>query len=160
MPDTTHAETLNRQSLFAFPSYFASLPPPEMAALTGVWRAEFVGPGWLRRIAPPGLALLGLGGWWGKEFTSPGKASNIVERDGSLLRVLPMLVKEAVSLVDGQRGVAISYPSGSPFPWPWVVDEVRRLDETTLLALTLTTPRWLPRLPMPFLLHRQEQSKI
>jgi hypothetical protein len=128
----------------------AALPLPSPA---GIYRAELVGPGWLRRLAPPALALGGLRGWWGKAFDGQG-AVNIVERDGIQLRVLPMAVLVAPSLVDAKPAISLHYPKGSPFPWPWIVDEARRLDETTLLCMTLVNLPWAPKVAFPFLLHR------
>jgi hypothetical protein len=62
------------------------------------------------------------------------------------------------SLVDGKPGVTVQYPKDSPFPWPLVVDELRRLDDTTLLGLTIVNAGFLRKLAFPFLLYYQEQS--
>ncbi len=159
MQASVQAQSLNRQALTSFPSLFAALAPPLQATeLVGVYRAEFVGPAWLRRIAPPGLALGGLGGWWGKRFDGLRHGYNLVYRRGKLTPVLPMMVQAAPSRLDGKDGITLCYPAGSPFPWPWVIDEVRQLDSNTLLGMSLTTRRWLPRLALPFLLHAQEHA--
>jgi hypothetical protein len=121
--------------------------------MAGIYRAEFVGPAWLRALAPPSLALGGLAGWWGKAFDGRGGALNIVVRDGNQRRVLPMMVARVPSLIDGALGLTLSYPKGSPFPWPWIVDEVRRLDEQTFLCMTVVKPKGLRRLAFPFVLH-------
>jgi hypothetical protein len=130
---------------------FTSLSAPESP--TGTYRAEFVGPTWLRKLAPPALAIGGLAGWWGKEFAEPGRAVNLVRRGDTLARVLPMTVANRPSLLDGRPGITLSYPPGSPFPWPWIVDEVRRLEAEAFLCMTVVNVRWLPRLVFPFLLH-------
>jgi hypothetical protein len=140
-------------SLGHYRQIFTSLPMPAPESLTGVWQAEFVGPAWLRLSAPPALAIGGLARWWGKEFTEPGRAANLVRRGADLARVLPMVVTAAPSLLDGKPGISLGYPPGSPFPWPWIVDEVRRLDEQSLLCMTVVNVRWLPKLAFPFLLH-------
>jgi hypothetical protein len=145
MADITH------ESLSGLRRLFTSLPAP--ATLTGVYRAEFVGPGWLRVLAPPSLALGGLAGWWGKAFDGKGRAVNIVVRDGTQRRVLPMTVARVPSLIDGMPGLTLSYPKGSPFPWFWVVDELRRLDEHTFLCMTVIKLRGLRKLAFPFVLH-------
>ena len=147
---------LNRQTLGSFLPLFKTLIPPEPAALAGVYQAEFVGPAWLRKTAPLSLALGGLSGWWGKAFDGQGHGDNILRRRGSFMRVLPMVVRSAPSHLDGKEGITISYPAGSPFPWPWIVDEVRRLDPTTLLGMTLATLDWAPKIAFPFLLHYRE----
>jgi hypothetical protein len=142
---------LVHESLGRLRRLFTSLAAP--GSLAGVYRAEFVGPAWLRTLAPPSLALGGLAGWWGKAFDGQGGAVNIVVRDGTQRRVLPMTIAGIPSLIDGVPGLTLSYPKGSPFPWFWIVDEVRRLDEQTLLCMTVIKPRGLRKLAFPFVLH-------
>ena len=72
MSENEQARRLNQLPLSAFKPLFGSLPPPELALTTGAFQAEFTGPGWLRKIAGPGLTLVGLGGWWGKVCGYPG----------------------------------------------------------------------------------------
>ncbi len=97
-----------RESLGRLRRLFTSLPAPD--TLTGVCRAEFVGPAWLRALAPPSLALGGLAGWWGKAFDGRGGAVNIVVRDGTQRRVLPMTIARVPSLIDGIPGLTLGYP--------------------------------------------------
>jgi hypothetical protein len=139
------------ESLGRLRRLFTSLPAPE--SLTGVYRAEFVGPVWLRTLAPPSLALGGLAGWWGKAFDNQDGAVNIVVRSGTQRRVLPMTIARVPSLLDGVPGFTLGYPKGSRLPWPWIVDEVRRLDEQTLLCMTVIKPKGLRKLAFPFVLH-------
>ena len=149
---------LNRLPLGAFPGLFHELTPPTVEAMHGRFQAEFVGPGWLRRIAPPGLAPLGLGGWWGKTFDGRGQGINLVRRRGQLVEVIPIKLAEAPSLLDGRIGLNITYPPGSRFPWPIIIDEVRWLDDATLLGLTLVPKAGLHRLALPFLLRKTERE--
>ena len=72
MSENEQARRLNQLPLSAFKPLFGSLPPPELALTTGVFQAEFTGPVWLRKIAAPGVALVGLGGRRGKVFGYPG----------------------------------------------------------------------------------------
>jgi hypothetical protein len=103
-------QTLSDERLRSFDALFSTLGVPDAAGLTGVHRAEFVGPAWLRKGAPVALVLGGLGGWWGKEFPGPTDATNLVQRRGGLLRVLPMKLLVAPSLLDGQlRGRSRRY---------------------------------------------------
>jgi hypothetical protein len=148
---------LNRQTFGSFLPLFKTLIPLEPAALVGIYQAELVGPAWLRKTAPLSLALGGLPGWWGKAFDRQGHGDNILRRRGSFMRVLPMVVRSAPSRLDGKEGITISYPAGSSFPWPWIVDEVRRLGPTTLLGMTLVALDWAPKVAFPFLLHYREK---
>lgn len=142
---------ITRESLVRLRRQFSSLAAPD--SLAGVYRAEFVGPAWLRILAPPALALGGLAGWWGKVFDGRGSAANIIVRGGTQQQVLPMMAVHAPSLIDGVAGITLIYSKGSPFPWPWIVDEVRRLDNQTLLCITVVRPRGLRWLAFPFVLH-------
>jgi len=138
----------------SFKALFSALGVPDPAALAGVHWAEFVGPAWLRKSAPSALVLGGLSGWWGKEFLGPAGATNLVQRQGRLLRVLPMKLIVAPSLLDGRPAVQLHYPPGSRLPWPWILDELRQLDESTLLGMTLVKARRFPRIAFPFVLHK------
>ena len=120
--------------------------------MKGFYHAEFTGPAWLRTIAPPGLAIGGLGGWWGKEFMGDGTGMNIVMRGGQLRRILQVHLELGASSVDGKPAILIRYPKDSQFPWPRVIDELRSLDETSLLGLTIFEIGPFNKLPLPFLL--------
>jgi hypothetical protein len=157
MPEFEGARRLNQLPLSAFKPLFTSLPPPELAIINGVFQAEFTGPGWLRKIAGPGLALVGLGGWWGKVFDGGGAGANLVRRNGVLQRIFPVQIALAPSAVDGKPSLAVHYTRGCPFPWPYVVDELRCLDETWLRRLTYVNAGPLRRLLLPFLLYPQGQ---
>ncbi|MCJ7529619.1 MAG: hypothetical protein MUO64_01145 [Anaerolineales bacterium] len=157
-PTNPQTQGLNQQPLRAFKSIFASLSPPEIHSLKGLYQAEFTGPLWLRKAAGPCLVLAGMGGWWGKEFHQDGTSVNLVYRGGRLRPHFPIRLAAMPSLVDGKPGVTVQYPKDSPFPWPLVVDELRRLDDTTLLGLTIVNAGFLRKLAFPFLLYYQEQS--
>jgi hypothetical protein len=148
-----HSVDLNKQSLSYFRTLYESLAVPKADSLAGTHKSEFVGPGWLRLIAGPGLVPLGLGGWWGKKFNAQGHGMNIVKRRGELLTTMPVRVAEVTSLIDGELTLAITYERGSHFPWPWVLDEVRRLDDGTLLGMTMIAKRPFRQIALPFLLH-------
>ena len=148
----------NSLSLKQFRDLFTSLRVPEPASLRGVYRAAFVGPGWLRLSAGPSLALTGLGGWWGKEFSPDGSAINIVLRAGQFSTRFPMQLVPAKSFLDGREGLALHYQPGNPFPWTHIVDELRRIDATTFLGMTLADASGLRRLVFPFTLQLQEHG--
>jgi hypothetical protein len=150
-----HKLPLNEQPLSSFKPLFASLPPPDPHALHGIYRAEFTGPAWLRKTAPIAIALGGLRGWWGKRFDGDRGSHNLVRRGGRLKLSLPITLAAIPSLVDGRTGVTVQYPRACPFPWPWVVDELRQIGEDCLLGMTIVNVAGLRRMAFPFLLHRQ-----
>lgn len=132
----------------------------------GRWRAEFVAP--LRLVAPWGLGLIGLPRWHGKQFRRD--ADGIVgvnllhDRRGGrddggderLREHLPMTLRAGTSLADGRPALVVGYPAGSPRPWPWVRDELRRGPDGAVLAMTYVDVAGLRRLGgTPFLLHRE-----
>ncbi len=143
---------LNSKPLSEFKGLFAGLPAPEPSGLSGKFRAELVGPGWLRRIATPGLALGGLGGWQGKEFFLGEQGLNLVQRGGKVKRIFPFVILYQPSHLDGKPAAAIRYVQPSPVPWLWITDELRWLDEQTLLGLTFL--KAMPGLALPFVLHK------
>ena len=160
VPQSMRARAFNAHSLRGFRRLFITLPTPDAATLSGHFRAEFVGPDWLRKIAPAALALGGLGGWWGKTFATDGRGINLVRRERHIAPIMPVYLGLADSMIDRRPCLAVTYPAGSPFPWPRVVDELRFLDNDTLLGLTLLNLRGLRRVAFPFLLHHTPNLPI
>ena len=140
-------------SLGEYPALFATLEPIPETAVAGIYRAEFVGPGWLRAIAPPGLKILGLGGWWGKWLQENGDGTNIVFRHNQLEPYMPVTFAQRASLLDGKPCLAVLYPQESPFPWRHVTDELRVLDNGRYLGMTITDLPLARSMPLPFVLH-------
>lgn len=139
-----------------FRPLYQRLDMPLVEELAGTHHGQVVGPRWLRTAAPALLTLLGMGGWCGKRFESDGRGLNLVQRNGREQEIMPMRVQIRPSLVDAKPTVVITYPAEtSPFPWPRIIDEVRRLDETRLLGLTIVQQRGLRRFSVPFLLEKQ-----
>lgn len=150
----------NHMSLKKFREYFASLVVPDPTSLHGTYSAEFVGPSWLRTFAAPALVVTGLGGWWGKEFHDNGTAINIVLRAGKFSTCFPMKFVKAQSFIDHNDGLALHYQPSNPFPWMYVVDELRRIDETTILGMTIPNVGGLRGLAFPFILQKMEATTL
>jgi hypothetical protein len=143
-------------SLPAIRRLFTSLTAPEASSLNGLARGIFVGPTWLRRMWGPLLAVTGLGGWWGKEFDLSSNATNLVFRDGSYKRIFPMFIVQQASHLDQKEGLALHYRPENPFPWPLIVDELRRIDSEMVLGMTLADIALFRRLAFPFILQSRE----
>ncbi len=146
----------DQMALGKFRGVFASLVVPDPASLRGTYQAAFVGPAWLRTSANPALVITGLGGWWGKEFRDDGTAINIVLRAGKFSTRFPMKFVKAKSFIDHKDGLALHYQPGNPFPWMYVVDELRRIDDTRILGMTIANVSGLRGLAFPFVLQKTE----
>jgi hypothetical protein len=149
-------DELNRLTLRDFPNLFRTLQVPDRMALSGYFRGSILGPTWFQRIARPLLAIAGLGGWWGKYFDGEGNGTNLVEREGGIQRRLPVRAVNITSMVDGLPGLTLQYLSDNPFPWPFIVDELRQLEPGLLLGMMVVNVGILRRLAFPFLLQAQE----
>jgi hypothetical protein len=107
-------------------------------------------------IAWPALLAAGLGGWWGKIIDDDGRAINIVCREGKFSARFRMSFRQERSRIDGRQGLALHYhQNDNPLLWLFVVDEIRRLDETTLLGMTRPRLPGLRWLAFPFVLQKQ-----
>jgi hypothetical protein len=158
LPGANRHLPINDLSLRDMRRAFSLLAPPSLVSLAGDYQAEFVGPGWLRRWAPPGLAITPLAGWLGKSFDDQGHGINLVRRRGVVQRVLPMRAVTLPSRVDGHLSLTLTYAPGSPMPFPFVVDELRAINADALLGLSFANAPALGRLALPFLLRRQVAS--
>lgn len=143
---------------------WSSLTPALATDLVGDHEAEFVAP--LRRVAPFGLGLIGLPRWYGKRFAlaPDGSVTGVnllraVSRGlelAELQETMPMTVRDGVSKIDGRPAVIIDYAPGTRAPWPWVRDELRLLDEGTVVGMTVVDVRGLSWAGgTPFLLRRR-----
>ena len=152
------SKSLQRGSLGELRTFFSTLPAPVEALRTGSFRAEFIGPWWLRLSSGPSIALAGLPGWSGKRFLTPSSATNLLRRQQGLTEALTMDCVPGRSLVDGRPGLALHYGQTAPRPWRWVRDELRAIDADTLLGMTVIALPVLRHLAFPFLLLREPRS--
>lgn len=157
--DVSTLTRLRHESPSALKARFRTLSAPTDAQLHGFFRAEFIGAALIRATARPSLALLGLPGWQGKRFLTSMDATNILKRGDATVEHLAMRVTAVTSYVDGQPGLALTYPAQdgkpAPRPWRWVRDEIRVADADTLLAFTFVDLPLLRYFGFPFLLLRE-----
>lgn len=139
-------------SLGSAAALFSRLDAPD--SLAGRWRAEFIGPAWLRTVAPAGLALSPLRGWQGKRFDVDGRGTNLVRRGGLEGTVATMLVERRASRIDGRPVLATRYAPDAPWMIRALADEFRQLDAQRLLGMMTVNRAGLRGLALPFLLLR------
>lgn len=146
-------------SLGALKALFSSLPPPHAGMRHGFFRASFIGPAWLRVTGRPSVELSGLPGWQGKKFLNADDATNVLQKGDTRREALAMRVTPGLSQVDGKPGLALHYvpQQGKPAPLPWrlVRDELRAVDDNTILGMTVIDLPLLRLLAFPFLLTRE-----
>jgi hypothetical protein len=121
----------------------------------GFFRASFIGPFWYRWSGFPSVHIAGLRHWQGKKFLSPNTATNILRHGDGVVQAFAMTVEAGTSMIDGKQGVALCYGAQGPRPWRWVRDELRAVDERTLLGMTLVDLPLLRHFYFPFLLVRE-----
>ena len=139
---------------------FREAPEPALDTLVGVHEGSFAGPAFVRLPAPLFMVLTGMPGWFGKEFDPPGSdpaqlsGRNLVRRRGAVHPSIPMQAQVAPSRVDGRLALVLSYPSDARWPWRRTTDELRPLDDQTLLGVGFVDAPLIRGLPLPFLLRR------
>jgi hypothetical protein len=150
-------DELNRLKLGDYPGLYSTLEPPSIDSLSGYYRGSILGPKWFRSVSDLLLAITGLGGWWGKHFEENDHAINLVERGAGLQRRMPVKLVQVSSVVDNKPTLALQYIPDNPFPWPYVVDELRLIEPGILLGMMYVKIGLLRRLVSPFLLEFEEQ---
>ena len=152
----SEVEQLNHLSLLEFPDYFSSLDAPQTSTMKGLYKGSFVGPAWLRALVGPLLVITRMGKWLGKDIDPGGRALNLVRTRGGIVQKFPMRLVEHESLIDGKPGLALRYEDSNPFPWPWIIDELRSIQPDMVLGMTITRIGPLVRLPLPFVLQSRK----
>lgn len=142
---------LERPRPESYKRLFAVLAPPP-AGLQGRFEAELVGPRWFQGFSRFGLGLRGFKGWYGKQFDGQGNGVNLMQRDGKLVEAIPMRIAVETSPLDGRESLFVRYTPETLWPWPHVIDELRVMDDKTLLGMTRLVSG--PALALPFVLHR------
>ena len=152
-----HISQLNQIPFLRFRELFASLDVPELDSIRGRYRGAFIGPALIRVSVKPAVWVASLGGWWGKEMYEDGMGINIVLRKGEFSTRFQMKIMQARSVIDGKEGLSMRYLPDNPILWIFIVDELRRLDDDTLLGMTRPRIPGLRWLALPFILQRQKR---
>ena len=147
---------LNQTSLEALRGLFSSVEIPAMDSIAGIYCGSFTGPRWTRVAVRPALWVTGLGRWWGKELSNQGTAINLIRSGKDLSTRFPMKILQGKSFIDGRDGLLMYYLPNHPILWLLVEDEIRRLDQDTLLGMTHARIPVLGRLVLPFVLKKQK----
>lgn len=145
---------MGKQSVKFFREEFARLDAVSEASATGEYRARYVGPVLLRALAKMSNPLLGLPGWIGKRIDGNGHAVNRLKNAGVVRDACPMIVRSGKSMVDGGQSLILSYPTGSPWLLRFFSDELRQLDNQTILGFAVIDLPLIRASPLPFLLHK------
>lgn len=122
----------------------------------GTFEVLWTGPKWFQFIAKHGIGIFGFKNWYGKEFFGNQEATNVFKVPASkmLIQKYPMNVKIGASRIDGNISIQVSYPTSTRFPWPYVIDEFRSVNDDILIGVSYL--KWAPIFPMPFYLMRKE----
>ncbi|PTQ89392.1 hypothetical protein [Agitococcus lubricus] len=144
----------NTMSLAQLVDCFKTASLPTLTQRDGFWRARFVGPLWLRLGGMPSCYISGLWGWLGKKFLTPHRATNVLKRAEKTIDALSMQAQARASSIDGNPVIALTYGSDAPIPWRWVTDELRALDDSTLLGMTRVDLPLIRHFIFPFILER------
>lgn len=152
------AESKPTGSVRALRRAFNEASAPELANLIGRYEATFAG--WLRVGGPLAMDLTGMAGWWGTQFRAPAngqdslEGENLLLRRGRLVESLPMRAHIGPSRVDGRPALVVKHSPDARWPHNRVTDELRPLDDDTLVGLSFGFPL-APRSGAPFILRRR-----
>lgn len=150
----TTIDNLGKSSFKKLAKLFSGLESADENKSVGVYEAEFIGPWWYRNTAGVSVGLVGLPRWKGKRICGKGNAINLLAKKASVEEFVPMRVAAQISRLDRRASLVLTYPDDSPFLLRYFIDELRQLDENTILAMTIVDLPLLKYLPFPFLLHR------
>ncbi len=147
-------EHLITASLSSIKATYQQLSSAPLAMRQGEYKAQFIGPWWLRVFCSTEFIFKWIGGWFGKKFINQNLVTNILLNRGQRSEKLQMECLEEASLIDGKQTIALYYGKTAPIPWRWVVDELRQLDEHTMLCMTIINLPFLKHFSFPFILSR------
>lgn len=126
--------------------------------LSGNYKAEFIGPWWLRATSPLSLTLIGFKGWLGKRIDPHGISINVAKRQSKFVEFFPMQLNlQGSSRLDAKPIITLEYAENTQWPWPKAIDELRPLNENSFLGITIFDFFLIRHIAFPFLLIRVEK---
>lgn len=143
------------KSIKSVSQIYCQLPEFDGSECEGAYQAEILGPAWLKTIAKLSLPFSGLPGWCGKRIESEF-ALNLCRVRGQVQERVKMSKSTQSSWLDGGECMVLSYDQSAPFLLRPMRDEFRRIDELTLLGLSIYNVPGIKRIPLPFLLRKVE----
>lgn len=150
--DATISPESMPNSISILTALFESLDDPTEIPVGQKFEGILLGPSWFKLMNSPLLKVGALAGWKGKWFECEGRTLNIVARRTGDEFVVPM----DTSIREYSRGsgkvIALDYPGDSPFPWNYILDEIRPLGNGDYLGTTTFRAPFARRIPIPFML--------
>lgn len=119
------------------------------AELKGFYAGVPAGPWWFRLGSGPTMRMTGFGGWMGKQFLGEGRAANQFQTKAGIELRFPMTLARAPSRLDGIDTLVLNYPADARAPWCWVTDELRRMDDGSILGMTFVDAPLVKHLVFP-----------
>ena len=148
---------LNQLKIKEFPELFAGLSVPLPSSVKRHLSRQLCGTGLAAQAgrARPGHQrsgrLVGKNLPGGRCGGQPGAESRKTRR--TLPHAPGLCVHPAL---DGKPTLALIYAQDNPFPWPYIVDELRQLDAEAYLGMTYVNWGVLRKLAFPFLIESKE----
>jgi len=134
---------------------FGGLAAVDESTSIGDYQAIIVGPKLMQFFAKITLPLIGFYRWKGKRLQGNGKGVNIyLDKNNKDFPKNPMNIATSASWLDRKPALILSYPAGSPFFCRFLRDELRRLDDDTIILVGWIDLPILRRSPNAMLLRK------
>lgn len=146
------SNTLATRSIGPLKQIFRTGRSIDASELAGFYAGEPAGPWWFRLGSGPTMEFAGFGGWLGKQFLGQGRAVNLFDCDGGSWQHFPMTLGRRPSLVDGQDTLVLLYPGTARAPWCWVTDELRWVNDGSILGMTFVDRPLIKHMVFPYVL--------
>jgi hypothetical protein len=135
MPTKTEYTIDIKQPPSVFLEQFRHLQAVDEKSAAGAYRTIILGSPLAKLASKVILPLIGFRNWKGKRLLGNGKGINIFKRDGQYVDDILMLTAVGESWLDGKPALILTYPPGAPFFTRYLRDELRQLDDNTLIIL-------------------------